>query len=89
MTRLRFIIVILAGWFVGPVWAEENGWSFEFEPYLMASSIEGDAGIGRVQEADVNVGFGDILETLEIGAMATFRGQHENGWGFSLDCGGC
>lgn len=64
-----------------------DDWSFELEPYLMASSIQGDAGVGRVQEAEVNVDFSDILKTLEIGAMATFRGQHENGWGFSLDYG--
>jgi hypothetical protein len=53
----------------------------------MGSSIEGDAGIGRVQDAAVSVDFGDILETLEIGAMAAFRGQREDGWGFSLDYG--
>lgn len=67
--------------------AEANDWSFELEPYLMASSIEGDAGAGRVQDAAVTVDFNDILETLEIGAMVAFGGQHESGWGFSLDYG--
>jgi len=30
-------------------------WSYQLEPYAMATSIEVDAGIGRVEGADVNV----------------------------------
>jgi hypothetical protein len=87
MKSSRSALGVLAIGFAVISHAEADDWSFEFEPYLMASSIEGDAGVGRVQEAAVSVDFSDILETLEIGAMAAFAGQHESGWGFSLDYG--
>lgn len=64
-----------------------SDWSFEIEPYVLASSIEGDAGIGRVNGIPVDVGFDDILENLDVGAMLHFEAHHNNGWGLALDYG--
>jgi len=62
-------------------------WSFQIEPYVMGTTIEGDASIGRVTGADVDVDFGDILEVLDIAAMAHFEAHHTSGWGVVLDYG--
>lgn len=64
-----------------------DGWSYEIEPYGQFASIEGDAGIGRVTGAPLDVGFDDILEALEMAGMLHFEAHHENGWGVSLDYG--
>jgi len=70
----------------GPVHAEDD-WSFQLEPYLLASSIDGDTSVGRVTGADVAVDFGDILEVLELGGMVHFEAHHTSGWGAILDYG--
>lgn len=57
------------------------------EPYLLASSIEGDASVGRVSGVPVDVDFEKILETLSIGAMVHAEAHHTNGWGFIVDYG--
>jgi len=62
-------------------------WSFEFEPYLLISSMSGTAQIGRTPALEIDMDFGDILEKLEIGAMAHFEAHHESGWGVWLDYG--
>ena len=67
--------------------AKAEDWSYQFEPYMLLSSIEGDSSIGRVSGAAVDVNFGDILEVLDVGAMAHFEAQHSSGWGLSLDYG--
>lgn len=64
-----------------------DGWSFEIEPYLLASSITGDTSIGRITGVDVDVDFGDILDSLDIGAMVHFEAIHNNRWGLILDYG--
>ena len=62
-------------------------WTFQVEPYMLASSIEGDTSIGRVSGVAVDVDFSDILEVLEIGLMGRFEAQHSSGWGVMLDYG--
>ena len=64
-----------------------QNWSFELEPYMLASSVKGDVSIGRVTGVPVDVNFSDILETLDIGAMVHFEAHHKSGWGFMLDYG--
>lgn len=46
----------------------DDRWTFVAAPYLWATSLDGSAGVGRV-EADVDLAFGDILDDLAIGAM--------------------
>jgi hypothetical protein len=62
-----------------------DDWNFVVEPYLLISSIDGDAGVGRVTGAEVEVDFSDILDTLEIGGMIHLEAFHESGWGLLLD----
>lgn len=70
-----------------PKLSDAQDWSYSFEPYVLASSIEGDASIGRVTGVDVGVDMSDILEVLDIAAMAHFEAHHSNGWGVALDYG--
>ena len=76
---------------VEPIIAEEipvaNTWSFEFEPYMLIASMSGDAKIGRSPVVEIDMNFGDILEKLDIGAMAHFEALHQSGWGIWLDYG--
>ncbi len=76
---------------VEPVIVEEvpvaNAWSFEFEPYMLIASMSGDAKIGRTPAVEIGMNFGDILEKLDIGAMAHFEAVHQSAWGIWLDYG--
>ena len=66
---------------------DSSSWAFSLEAYLLASSIEGDASIGRVVGVNVNVGFDDILANLDVGAMAHFEAIKNDRWGVVLDYG--
>jgi opacity protein-like surface antigen len=70
-----------------PVTAVAEGWTFELEPYIMATSISGDASIGRVTGVEVDVDMSDILEKLEMAAMLHFEAHSSGGWGVALDYG--
>jgi hypothetical protein len=69
-----------------PAQAAED-WNFVIEPYLLISSIDGDAGVGRVTGAEVAVDFDDIMEDLEAGFMIVFEAHHSSGWGILVDYG--
>ena len=64
-----------------------DDWSFELEPYVMVTSIEGDASLGRVDGVPVDVDFDTILNNLESGAMVHFEAHHDSGWGMAFDYG--
>ena len=64
-----------------------SDWSYEIEPYAFISSIDGDASLGRVTGAQVDVKFEDILANLEFAAMLHYEAHHKSGWGVSLDYG--
>ena len=68
---------------IGPAGAQE--WTFEIEPYAMATTISGDASVGRATGVAVEVDMSDILETLELAGMLHFEGHSPNGWGVALD----
>jgi len=83
--RLTVITVLLT---LGAVAnAQDDNWDFTIKPYLMATSIEGNVGMGRVAGAPIDVDFSTILENLSMAAMVNFEAQHKNGWGFALDYG--
>ncbi len=87
-TRLLLILSFSAVVFTAkPGAADQNNWSFDLEPYLMATSIAGTASVGRVTGVDVDVEFSDILETLNMAAMLHFEAHHKSGWGIWLDYG--
>lgn len=62
-------------------------WHYQLEPYLMVTSIEGDATIGRTNEANVDVDFDTILDNLDAAAMVHFEAHHYSGWGVVFDYG--
>jgi opacity protein-like surface antigen len=58
-------------------------WQYETALYGFVASIDGDAG-ARDVDAEVEVGFDDILENLDFGAMGFFTGRNAD-WSFVLD----
>lgn len=88
MVNRLFLTGLLAGALsLIAVSANADDWSYQFELYGLAATIEGEAGIGRVTGADVNVDFGDILDALDSAFMGRFEAHHSNGWGVALDYG--
>ncbi|MFQ5345893.1 MAG: hypothetical protein ACE5DZ_08045 [Mariprofundus sp.] len=68
--------------------AQEAGdWKLSIEPYLMLTSIDGTAGIGRVAGKQVNVQFQDILKNLEFAGMIHAEAHHSSNWGLLIDYG--
>ena len=67
--------------------SEGDNWRFSIKPYLMATSIEGDASVGRATGVDVDVSFDDILRNLEAAFMIGAEMHHKSGWGVLFDYG--
>jgi hypothetical protein len=61
----------------------DDHWQFELTPYLFASGLYGTTGAQGV-EADVEMGFDDILEQLEMGLMGSFEARRGR-WGILFD----
>jgi len=87
MNRCFFVAGLVSFSFLAPGIANADDWSYEIEPYAMSTTITGDAGIGRVVGAGVEVDMDAILETLHMAAMVHFEAHHDSGWGFALDYG--
>ena len=66
---------------------ETKAWSFELEPYLMMTNIDGDSKFGRLPTSELNVDFGTILENLDMAAMVHAEAHHQSGWGLWIDYG--
>ncbi len=60
-------------------------WDFVVAPYLLVPSITGDASLGRINDADVDISGSDILSTLELGAMLQLEARHSSGYGVMLN----
>jgi len=56
---------------VEEITAETNTWSFELEPYLMLTDIEGDSKFGNVPTTELDVDFGTILDNLFYAYQST------------------
>ena len=82
---LLSLLLSAMGTYSAGVSADE--WSYQLEPYLMVTSIDGDATIGRTNETDVDVDFGTILDNLDAAAMVHFEALHDSGWGVVFDYG--
>ena len=89
MARFKYMLLIMATCFLGLPTSvlSDSDWKYSVEPYLLAASIEGDAGVGRVTGAPVDVDFGDILENLEMGFMIHAEAINDNKWGIMFDYG--
>ncbi len=62
-----------------------RSWEYVLEPYLLATSIDGEASLGRISGVPVDVSFSDILENLDMAGMLNFEAQHNSGWGVIMD----
>ena len=85
LKNLTLLLVIL-NCFPSAAFAGSN-WEYSLEPYILAASIEGDAGVGRITGAPVNVDFSDILENLEMAFMIHGEAVNSSQWGIMLDYG--
>jgi hypothetical protein len=83
--KLSLISIMAASVYSVSLSAQE--WTYQLEPYLMVTSIEGNASIGRATGVDVDVDFGTILDNLESAAMVHLEAHHNSGWGVALDYG--
>jgi hypothetical protein len=63
--------------------ANAQEWDWSLTPYLWATSIEGDAGVGPIQ-ADLSVDFGDILDVMTGAALVHVEAQ-KDGQGYFGD----
>ncbi len=86
---MKILIKVLAMCTLSSVATSSNAkqWSFELEPYLMATSIDGDGSVGRINSVPVDVDFDTILNNLDSAAMLHFEAMHQSGWGVALDYG--
>jgi hypothetical protein len=61
-----------------------DGWKFNAALYLWMANIDGKQTV-QGQEADLDVGFSDILDVLEFAAEGHLEGMKDNLWGFFID----
>ena len=54
----------------------EPGWTFTLAPYLWATGLTGDVGVGGLPEVDVDVSFMDVLEHFDIGFMGAGEARY-------------
>ena len=83
ITRFTTGIVLLSALTTRASYAGDDGWQFEVTPYLFASGLYGTTGAQGV-EADVEMGFDDVLEQLEMGLMGTLEARRGR-WGILFD----
>lgn len=83
LNTTKAALVLVCATALQPALADD--WEFTLNPYLQATNIEGNAGVGRADTQPVDVDFGDILDTLDTGAMINFKAMHNSGWGFAVD----
>ena len=60
------------------------GWEFRTAAYLWMANINGTQTV-QGQEADQDVGFGDVLKVLDFAAEAHIEALKDNKWGFFID----
>ncbi|MBL9128777.1 MAG: hypothetical protein JNL97_14075 [Verrucomicrobiales bacterium] len=62
---------------------EPAGWTFETTLYGLAAGMSGEVAVKGIS-ADIDMGFDDVLEQLEFGAMGAFRIGY-NRWSLTTD----
>ena len=61
-----------------------TGWQYEITPYLWAAGMKGSTETARLPKTTVDMGFSDVLDVLDFGAMGTFEARKDR-WGFLVD----
>lgn len=80
--RLPILCVCLTCLFA-PMRADAESWDWRVTPFLWAAGIDGNANIGAVK-TDIDVGFDDILDDLEFGALVHIE-AHQPTYGLFAD----
>ena len=81
----KLFVSLLCIALVAPSRLFAQDWSYVVAPYGLLPSISGDASVGRIDNAEVNLDAGDVLESLEFGAMLQVEARHKSGYGASLN----
>lgn len=68
-----------------PFSVHAKDWDVEVELYLLGTTINGDAGLGRIEDANIDMDFDAILENLDLAGMFHMETMHVNGFGLALD----
>ena len=76
------LLTVVLG-FPGSTFAQSAEWQNTFVLYGWGTGIDGDMTVGSV-ESSSSVDFAQILDALELTAMARYRGQGES-WAFVVD----
>lgn len=61
----------------------DNGWWFRAAPYVWATAITGDVGVGPYVTS-VDLSISDLLKHFDVGFMMVLEGGYER-WGFGTD----
>ena len=74
-----FILVMLIG-AMPSVGAQQqfrssDEWSFTLTPYLWAVGIDGEVGLGRLPDVDIDAGFSDVWDALDFAFMGMFEAR--------------
>ena len=80
-TKLLFMIFLISS----APFANADEWEFVIAPYGQVPAISGDASLGRIEDAEVDVSMSDLLDKLRLGAMLQVEAHHKSGLGFSLN----
>jgi len=62
-----------------------ESWEFVLAPYGLLPNISGDASLGRIDDVDVDLSTGDILDSLELGFMIQAEAHHSSGFGLVVN----
>lgn len=79
MIRIPLLLITLVT--LGIREARSDDWTFVVAPYALMPNISGDASVGRVDNVDVDVSTGDILDSLDLGAMLQLEARHSSNFG--------
>lgn len=67
------VLCLVAGLSATTVHAED--WSWELTPYLWVADVSLDARVNDDQIANVELGFADLVDKIDIGALVRFEGR--------------
>ncbi|MFO0417525.1 MAG: hypothetical protein ACK5Y6_09575 [Pseudomonadota bacterium] len=81
--KIVLILSLLVTLVIRPASAES--WEFVLAPYGLLPNISGDASLGRIEGADVDLNAGDVLDSLELGFMMQGEARHKSGFGVLLN----
>jgi len=83
-TNLTILLLLIAFISNAQESTSEKSWKFLIEPYLMAASMSGSAGIRELPPIDVDFSASDIFSNLEFGAMIYLEAQNDK-WAIGSD----